>query len=504
MKEELLDQEVLAMYDVRGIQDYIFKSNAVKEIIGASALVEQIITDGIEAYICSLEENKKKNYLKDWIQDNPKAFLDDQSVEMQVMFVGGGNAYVLFRKGQVCQQVTRFLGRYLLEHTYSLKLAAVVVKKTESYQMDYEQINEKMRCIKACMPFSMPIGAMPFMASDSATGYPLTCEKQGAYFSTESMLKRKAFPKQEDEKIFDNMVTDKGDSSILAIFHIDGNSMGKRIKNEMQGIQDYGEAIAHMRRLSGEIAGGFRTAVDKMKSYMDSLAFFVKKDTRHKLYREIIVAGDDITFVCNAKIAVPAVEYFLKRIGDEGDFTACGGIAFFNSHFPFSDAYQVAEACCANAKKRAKQKENRGAQDRIGNFLDFQICTNIRAAELDAYRDRHYKIENELFIARPYYIPVAQNISQMNEINGRYSIEKLKYWGKFFHQMPRSKAKELRNIISMGKNEIQKKISFLNSRGYQQLAQSEDEYRIWYDALEIMDWFIEEDNEDGNKDKASE
>ena len=51
MKNELREKEVLAMYDVRGIQNYIFKSNAAKEIIGASVLVEAIITDGLNAYI---------------------------------------------------------------------------------------------------------------------------------------------------------------------------------------------------------------------------------------------------------------------------------------------------------------------------------------------------------------------------------------------------------------------------------------------------------------------
>ena len=44
MKKELLDKEVLAMYDVRGIQSYIFKSNKAKEIIGASVLVADVIT----------------------------------------------------------------------------------------------------------------------------------------------------------------------------------------------------------------------------------------------------------------------------------------------------------------------------------------------------------------------------------------------------------------------------------------------------------------------------
>ena len=50
---------------------------------------------------------------------------------------------------------------------------------------------------------------MPFMAVDSITGYPITKSKDGEYFCTEAYLKRKAFPKSEDEKLFDKMVTEK-------------------------------------------------------------------------------------------------------------------------------------------------------------------------------------------------------------------------------------------------------------------------------------------------------
>lgn len=318
MRSELQDREVLAMYDVRGIQHYIFKSNAAKEIIGASVLVEKIITDGLQQYIRTLDAEKQEHYLTDWSRDDPKAFAEDPSVEMQIMFIGGGNAYVLFRKGMVCRKVNRYLAKYILEHTYSLNLAVAVVPKTDNYRNDYYEINQEMRRIKAGMPLCMPLGAMPFMAADSVTGYPLTSQENHEYYSTEARLKRKAFPDREDEKVFDNMVTEKGDSSCLAVFHIDGNSMGNRIRNTMQDIDDYGEAMKCMRQLSLEISTTFRAVVEQMKAYMDSLAPSVKKDTAHKLYREIIVAGDDITFVCNAKLAIPAVEYFLRHIGDRG------------------------------------------------------------------------------------------------------------------------------------------------------------------------------------------
>lgn len=140
MKAELLDQQVLAMYDVRGIQSYIFKSNAAKEIVGASALVEKIITEGLREYV-SIQKKNLSTYMMDWKKDNPKAFLEDQEIEMQIMFIGGGNAYVLFRHGRECEKVNRFLAKYLLDRTYSLNLAVAVVSKTEDYKKDYDAIN---------------------------------------------------------------------------------------------------------------------------------------------------------------------------------------------------------------------------------------------------------------------------------------------------------------------------------------------------------------------------
>lgn len=505
MRPELLEQQVLAMYDVRGIQSYIFKSNAAKEIVGASALVEKIITDGLQAYVDSQkagEDETMSGYMMDWTKDDPKAFLEHPEVEMQILFIGGGNAYVLFRQGRECEKVNRFLAKYLLDQTYSLNLAVAVVPKTDSYMEDYEAINNRMREIKASMPLNMPMGAMPFMAADSITGLPLTRkDTDGNYYSTEAILKRTAFPKQEDEKIFDNMVTEKGNSSTLAVFHIDGNSMGNTIRKEMEETVGYEDAIAKMRQLSLRISGNFRETVDEMKAYMDSLSSKIKEDGKHKLYREIIVAGDDITFVCNAKLAIPAVKFFLENISKKGEFSACGGIAFFNSHFPFSDAYQVAEACCESAKKRAKQNECRGDGGKVGNFMDYQICTNIRASQLDAYRDRHYMTDGKAFIFRPYYVPFEEDKWKLNGKNDCYDISRLMYWLKYFAQgeksqeapMARSKAKKLRDTIPMGDAELDGELSFLESRGYSGLKEARKDAAIWYDALEIMDWLIKED-----------
>jgi len=495
IKEKLMEQtekNYIAMYDVRGIQDYIFKTNYAKEIVGASCLIDSIIINGLNEYVSKLDSNVQRQYMTDWKNDNPSEFLDNEDIAMQVMFIGGGNAYVLFRNRMICSVVNRFLGKYVLEKTYSLNLAVAVCEKTNSYANDYKKINDEMRRIKAKMPNAKPIGALPFMERDSITGFPISTirkeHNKENYYCTEAAHKRDAFPKNESEQIFDNMVTLKGDNSSLAVCHIDGNSMGIRIRQKMEHVELYHDAIRIMRALSQEIANIFRQTFDEMTNYMEKLTPKVKEDSKHKLYREIIVAGDDITFVCNAKLARSAVENFLENIVEQG-YSACAGIAYFNSHFPFSDAYKVAEACCDSAKKCAKKKEHLGVNGMVGCYMDFQICTNIRAANLKSYRDKHYLVNGQTIIARPYYVPFKTEREELNVRNEKHNITKLKEWLKKFDDeqfIARNKAKKLRNIIPEGLSGIESYLLFLKSRGIK-LDNPKEQYQYWYDALEILD-----------------
>lgn len=531
-KAELRTKTVLAMYDVRGIQKYIFRTNKIKEIIGASNIVENIIIDGLQDII------KRNNwdsqlYITDWEDDtNEEEFLKNEEVQMQVMFIGGGNAYVLFREGKICEKVNRELAKYVLEKTYSLNLAVAVVEKTDNYKEDYRKINLEMRRIKAIMPETRPLGALPFMHVDPSTGFPLTQydDTTGDYISTENALKRNRFPeteKEKPEKILDNMVTKKGDNSNLAVIHIDGNNMGKRIQKIMEGKKSYKEAILVMRKVSRNIKNGFESSFHVMCDAIDSIADQIKPDREGALYRKIILAGDDITFICNIGAALPAVETFLKDVSERYlyeesgqseeerqqayGFSACAGIAVFNSHFPFSDAYMVAESCCESAKKAAKKAENRSegkVDGNIGNYVDFQICTNVNAVDLKSYRERQYAYADGSgsMIARPYYVSIGIGKTDSDEQSGKQSTSKLLFdlnqrnkkqsidnlWKSLegFTQetektgMSRTRAKRLRNAYALGMNKVDEVVTFLKSRD---VIFPETDHRFWYDALEIMD-----------------
>lgn len=503
MKTELGNIPVLAMYDVRGIQRYIFSTNRVRDIIGASNLVENILQDGLAAASSFMKEMQADGqYLVNWLEDDPDAFLNDGTVQMQVLFIGGGNAYVTFRSGSICGEVNRFLGKYILSNTYSLNLAVSVVANTGDYKKDYSALHEKMREIKALMPETKPTGAFPFMEVDSVTGYPLAQYDKVAqeYVSTEVYLKRNHLRSEAESRVLDEMVSGKGDNSVLAVVHIDGNGMGNRIREIMEGKTSYPEAVRAMREISSQLKTEFEDCYQKMCEAVDEMSDTIKPNSGGKLYRKIIVAGDDITFVCNAKVAIYAVETFLKSVNDkvmyleEGlseaenkrkyGLSACAGIAFFHSHFPFRVAYEVAERCCSNAKQVAKLPENKNKDGMIGSYVDYQLCYHIAATDLSVYREKHYRMpDGNLMTKRPYFV----GGTGCNE--GAGSAEELETLWKNLNvfkneNSSRSKYKKLRNMFSFGMQEVEKEVVFLESRAVQ--LPDTDKYS-WYDALEIVD-----------------
>ncbi len=78
--------------------------------------------------------------------------------------------------------------------------------------------------------------------------------------------------------------------------------------------------------------------------------------------RPVLVGGDDLTFVCDGRVAfdlaVAALEAFeATEIPLLGHIHACAGIAICRTHTPFARAYDLASNLCANAKSWLRHKK---------------------------------------------------------------------------------------------------------------------------------------------------
>ena len=161
----------LAMYDVRGIQDYIFRTSKMKDAIGASHIVERLFEN-------ALGEAVKKLGLKaelSWADDNgPLIYEDSSEADVKVMYIGGGNAVVVCDSEETALDVSKIMAAYTLEHTYSLQLATAIIDKSDDYSNDYRRLMDEMVKVKDSMMVSKPLDALPVVKAEIKTGLPVS------------------------------------------------------------------------------------------------------------------------------------------------------------------------------------------------------------------------------------------------------------------------------------------------------------------------------------------
>ena len=401
---------VFCIYDFRAKQQYIFRTNSVRESIGASAL----ITWAYDGFIRRLVGNEWKirtdydfkgdmyiNKAEVDFPDNPQDEVhwkaaDGDMLAGRVIYIGGGSLYMMWRNRTIAIRANQELCLLLREKTYGLSAVCGMADVGENYETDFRAAETDYNYVKGNAPAFVPAAMLPFTKVDRKTTLPVTQYKKLAekeeytYLSEESWLKHQKYKERYDHNQplfgettnFDDMVTEKGHESLLAVIHIDGNNMGKHVKEAMENRGSYSDAVREIRSFSNSIQDCYVTK---------PLAMIREKipemPAGQNQFRTIIAGGDDLTLVCNARIALEVVRLYFEALdqtnqGLQGDqrHSACAGICVFHSHFPFSRAYELAEECCANAKRKNRKLG--------GNhmMIDFQHCFGGTAGDLDAIR----------------------------------------------------------------------------------------------------------------------
>jgi len=198
----------------------------------------------------------------------------------------------------------------------------------------------------------------------------------------------------------DRLGRTRGDRSLIGVVHVDGNGIGSRLSalldqahdearddDWLRGrIRDFSVAMRELawdalarvvHRIRDRVAtvGGDPT----LSGRFAELDFVLSHERRRGEVdatvmlpiRPILVGGDDITFVCDGRVALDlaatAARVFQTSerpaLGDD-PVSACAGVAIVRAHTPFIRAYELAEGLCRSAKiHRTAQKWTDGAID---------------------------------------------------------------------------------------------------------------------------------------------
>ena len=410
---------ILAQYTIRSKQDYVFRSNRITEIIGASENISRSWDILFEQAEKAGKKVRKSECEKFFDMNEVERAFEEHSLNMVELFRGGGNDMVLFDSPETFRDVNKAFSRYLLEHFPGMVPMAAGVEYTGNYQKDHACLMEESDREKNCMISGQGSFILPFSMMDRNTFQPysrvLSYKGEQIRLTEENFSKRKAGRKlsqrDPDVMLLDNMVTQKGEESLLAVVHADGNNMGIKISQMLKGISDYSTCVSKMRQFTRDTAQAFTedgmSAMQERQEKLREKYGDIYKDSAF-LYRKIVADGDDVTFICNAHFAIEYVRAYLesvqdyrKRHGSQWEYSSCAGICIFHSHYPFARAYTLAEQACDNAKVMVH-----GGDPVEEGWIDFHYIHNGIGGELDSLRDHQGTAER---ITRPWLITGADS-----------------------------------------------------------------------------------------------
>jgi len=523
----------LGIYDIIGIQNYIFNTNKLKEIIGASVLVESALK---ELLIDSIKEviKEEKCRILDWYCREDFVLPKNNNILAEVIYVGGGNAIVAYRNKDIMKEVNKNFSKKLFENTYSLKFAfAQIETDFNDFSNDYKRLNIEKEKFKYSSNKTRAGLNYSVTMQDIDTSMPIIGKDVSGYLTMEKKLKRKAeleyrMKKQQnmdsdfiipDE--FEYMISEKYQNSYIAIVHIDGNNMGKRIEEVISEIKDYSEAVKAIRIISSSIEKIYQKAYnDMVKSVEDKLSddTFLERNgikltefdgKKYHVIRDIILNGDDVTYVINSKLALDSAAIFISNIESNSfpltdkPMSCCAGVALMHSHYTFGNACDIAEQCCSLAKRKAKA-EGKG---NIKSYIDFHICRGA-ISSLDHYRKKNYMFPGEEpeergtgtlkyylynFLERPWLVNGKSNELDWNCFKKMYVD--LLYKNGNNKPWPRSRLKELQSKFHLGWEEVKEYLFECKSRGYIlpgvdiEGIDYDRKLAAYYDVIELMDYF---------------
>lgn len=403
----------LSFYDLTGIQPYIFGSNQLQENLGASYLVKQ----ALEVWLAKAASE----------------------VGAEFQWAGGGNAMVTSQGPDQARRAALLLSAKLHKDAPGLNVACAHHEwdeSPESFESVRLKLEEKLNCFKAGRWPEASFDGAGVTAACTSTGEPAVARDNNRWLgaAAQARLDNNNAARDDIQNLFelssftdakghsrslvwtkeiDKLGRSRGEQSVIGVIHFDGNGMGHRFRDA--------KSLAKLHELSVAVNwAGKETLCDALSWALKNLAGITDQDRRgFELHAEnkkgpdsalcfpvrpIVYGGDDITLVCESRIALDLAAELLRswhrRTADlpGGPAHACAGVAMVGAHYPFYRAYELAEELCKSAKRQLIQQEN-------ASLLDWEFIAGAGLTSLKQRRERLYKaVSGEQLHARPYYV----------------------------------------------------------------------------------------------------
>ncbi len=501
----------LTLIDTIQIQRYIFVSNRLKEMVGASAILKKATEDWLietlyDYFNIPCPDGDTLAVLK---AQTP--IESASNIPFEIIYCGGGNAKILFKDfgGKTALEHARYFisrwSRDLLDRAPGIQIAVYHHEFEYSDHIEFNEIIDQAEAElarkKAAFVTHVSELAPPFVVRCPSTGLPAAKhynDKNNERLSEQAYIKRDAadgsfrhWMEQDREwKLFlgeqpaafpqnlDELGQREG-HNFIGIIHADGNFMGEKVQAIAAANKHMREYIFNIRQFSMNLEEANQTAFQNVLTWIsDNYANWVKKGTlrRQTIHegkdqgklafpiRPIIMGGDDFTVVTPGAIALQVAERFMgefkkacKSWCEEfglKEITASGGVALVHSHMPFDRAYELAESLASNAKKveRDKRRNSKGDEQTAqgeASWLDWYIATDNQLDTESELRREKYQYRHNSQMVRLTRKPYRLDSPQRDEPDFQKLKEDIRALQNK-EKFPRNKLKTLLNLAIEG------------------------------------------------------
>ena len=499
---------------VQGIQGFIFQTNQLDDISGASELVENICTKMFKETVGE-GFNEKSN----------------------AVIMAAGNVKYVFDTREQCENVVRNFPRKVQECAPGITFSQAVVKfdDEKNFGQAVDELEKKLKTQRNLPQTPLEVGMLGCKRA-AKTGMPVVKIENGEELDAATYAKRMArkdcgnklhiksfWGKKQDAgkdlKLEDELdIKDlTGKNDWIAIVHIDGNGLGKVVQQLGKDRKKFYQ---------------FSTLLDQATTKAANEAFKVIEEAHGFSYNKlpicpVVLGGDDLTAIIRGDLAMSYAQKFIKKFEEEtsqgemkallskanmNKLTACGGIAYIKASFPFYYGYKLAEELCHAAKTDAKaiNKEDvpsclmfHKVQD---SFVQSYKDIKARELELKPKDDGKDKAANngqnapatpkKTLCYGPYYLDEQVGYQTISELErmvkelGKTENEGLKtgvrQWLSLMHENEAAAAQRLQRLESLTSNkELLHNLTTPATRTHVNNAGKEEQEQHYaaYDAL---------------------
>jgi hypothetical protein len=332
----------LYRYECKGIQEWILAGGKLRDIAAASNLIEEVPVE--RAALCEK------------LVCNPKVLAEA---------AGGGTLEFASRA-----ELEKFAAEWPMHmDAYAPGLHVVqawVVKQAGSLELDglYMHLASARQQLHPELPQVGPLVEIAGRTGLPAVKIRRATSDRGQFLDRAGVAKERCFDAKDfllSKKFGAHQFIDADKDlaeGMVAVVHADGNRIGAWIQ---QSKPDSDAFAKFSEALNAANEAAVKSATDKLYGARQA------KGTGDKPLplRPILLGGDDVTVLIDGAAAVPWTVAYLQAFEDESErrmkgagfdkgFTACAGIAWCKSHWPFHQALEVAESLCKAAKAGLK------------------------------------------------------------------------------------------------------------------------------------------------------